>query len=331
MTLRRPLCVIALLLVAKAASAAEFRTRNFTVTAPTKELAKTFGEYAERYREQKALEWLGTVMPDWPEPCPLSVKVTNSQDGGGATHFTFGQGSDGQSRVLSRRMEIFGGVEKLLKSVLPHEVTHTVLAHRYGRAVPRWADEGGSVLSENDEERFSHDVRCREMLNQGRGIPLRHLFALEDYPRDMHVLYAQGYSVVQFLVDQGGRQKFLEFVEVGMKRGNRNWEQAVQAYGYNSTDELQAAWIDHLKNPKARLIAAAKDRSAVAAGAKDRPAAVATSGGKETRTSAAPKLPVLEPPVVARGAAPERDRPAAQKPASPPIPRLLPPEPPSSN
>lgn len=330
MTLRRPLLILAALLVAKSASlAAEFRTRNFTVTAPTKELAKTFGEYAERYREQKALEWLGTAMPDWSEPCPLSVKITNSQDGGGATHFVFGQGSDGQSRVTSRRMEIFGGVEKLLKSVLPHEVTHTVLAHRYGRAVPRWADEGGSVLSENDEERFSHDVRCREMLNHGRGIPLRHLFALEDYPRDMHVLYAQGYSVVQFLVDQGGRQKFLDFVEVGMKRGNRNWEQAVQAYGFNSTDELQAAWINHLKNPKARLIAAAgKDRPAPANGAKDRPTAVATSGGREMRTSAAPRLPVLEPPVVARGATPERDQPAAQKPPSPPIPRLLPPEPP---
>ena len=158
------------------------------------------------------------------------------------------------------------------------------------------------------------------MLNQGRGIPLRHLFALEEYPRDMHVLYAQGYSVVQFLVDQGGRAKFLDFVDVGMKRGNHNWEQAVSAYGFASTDELQAAWIDHLKNPKGRLIAANTP--------KDRPTAVVTSATKETRTSATGRVPVLEPPVVARGATSDRDRPLTAKPVSPPIPRLLPPEPP---
>lgn len=317
MTLRRPLSGIALFLLVPLASAAEHRTRNFTVTAPSKELAQTFGEYAEKYRQQKALEWLGSVMPDWPEPCPLSVKITGSSDGGGATHFTFGPNG-----VTSRRMEIFGGTEKLLKSVLPHEVTHTVLAHRFGRAVPRWADEGGSVLSENDEERFSHDVRCREMLNQGRAFHLRVLFALDDYPRDMHVLYAEGYSIVQYLVDQGGRQKFLDFVAEGMKRGNKNWEQAVQVYGYNSTDELQAAWIEHLKNPK-------RGAATIAAAAKDRPTALATSAAKETRTSGG-RLPVLEPPVVARGQSSDRDRPAAKPAASPPIPRLLPPEPPSA-
>ena len=322
MTLRRPLLAVACLLgVPLALAAAEHRTRNFVVSAPSKELAQTFGEYAEKYRQQKAVEWLGTAMPDWPEPCPLSVKITGTGDtGGGATHFTFGQSSDGSSRVTSRRMEVFGGVQKLLQSVLPHEVTHTVLAHRFGRAVPRWADEGGSVLSENDEERYNHDVRCREMLNQGRAILVGKLFALDDYPRDMHVLYAEGYSLVQFLVDQGGRQKFLDFVEVGMKRGNKNWEQAVSAYGYGSTDELQSAWIEHLKNPGRK--------GAVASAAKERPAAVATSAAKETRQSGG-RLPVLEPPVVVRAQAPEKDRPAAAKPVSPPIPRLLPPEPPT--
>jgi hypothetical protein len=322
MTLRRPLSVVALLLACGAAPAAEFRTKNFTVTAPTKDLAQTFGEYAEKYRVLKAEEWLGRPMPDWDRPCPLSVRITNSTDGGGATHFTFGPGPDGRSAVLSRRMEIFGGVEKLLKSVLPHEVTHTVLAHRFGQAVPRWADEGGSVLSENDEERYAHDVRCREFLNAGKGYHLRHLFSMDDYPPNMHVLYAEGFSVVQYLVAQGGREKFLQFVEVGMKRRNQNWDQAAQMYGFASTDELQSAWIASLKKPKAAATdaVAMTDRPA-------RPTATPTSTGRETRTSAA-RLPVLEPPVVVRGATPDRDREPTPPPASPPIPRLLPPEPP---
>ena len=41
-------------------------------------------------------------------------------------------------------------MERMLHSVLPHEMTHTVFAHHFRYPVPRWADEGGSVLSEDD-------------------------------------------------------------------------------------------------------------------------------------------------------------------------------------
>src|SRR5262249_4255107 len=201
------------------ASAAHYDTQNFSVNAPTPELAKRFGDQAEFYRREKAIEWLGTEMPAWPRKCPLRVEVTASA-AGGATTFTFGS-DGGRPIVRSQSMEIKGNVKQLLNSVLPHEVTHTVLAHHFGRPVPRWADEGGSVLSENDEERYSHDVRCRELLNDGRGIQLRVLFRMTEYPRDMIVLYAQGYSITSYLVEKGGsgregRQKLLQFLGTGM-------------------------------------------------------------------------------------------------------------------
>ncbi len=50
-------------------------------------------------------------------------------------------------------MNIEGPLDRLLSSVLPHEITHTVFAHYFRTPVPRWADEGGSVLSEDDLER----------------------------------------------------------------------------------------------------------------------------------------------------------------------------------
>ncbi|MFO0850360.1 MAG: hypothetical protein U0871_17640 [Gemmataceae bacterium] len=326
MHLRRPFgtAALVLVLIAPVAPAADYRTRNFTVTAPSAELAKTFGEYAEKYRQEKALEWLGTTMPDWSRPCPLKVEVKMGQ-AGGATTFTFGSGPDGRGGVLSQEMKIFGDVKQLLNSVLPHEVTHTVLAYRFGQAVPRWADEGGSVLSENDEERYSHDIRCREILNQGRGIQLANLFRMTEYPRDMIVVYAQGYSICQYLIDNGGRRKFLEFVETGMRRGNRNWDEAVQMYGYNSIDEMQAAWLADLKTPPKPLAAralAARPASAAAGSAQ-----TASRGTVETRTSGGSVLPRLEPPVVARGAAPDDRRTVSQaKPASPPLPSLGAPE-----
>ena len=49
-------------------------------------------------------------------------------------------------------MTVEGSLERILNSVLPHEVTHTIFAAKFGRPLPRWADEGGAVLSEDATE-----------------------------------------------------------------------------------------------------------------------------------------------------------------------------------
>jgi hypothetical protein len=319
MTLRRHFSALALVLIAPAvASAASYDTANFTTEAPTPELAKKFGDMAEFYRKEKALEWTGREMPQWARRCPLQVQITQGS-AGGATTFTFGQDA-GKPVVTSIRMEIRGDAKQLLNSVLPHEVTHTVLAHYFGRPVPRWADEGGSVLSENDEERFNHDVRCRELLNAGRGIRLRVLFRMTEYPRDMIVLYAQGYSISQYLVKKGGdgkegRGKLLQFLGQGMQ-GNtaESWNAAAnRVYGFDTVDALEEAWLTALKTPPSRV--AARDTTAQGE------LAAAAGSRTELRSSAAPAVPVLEPPVKAvRGSTPDREpvRPSHLPPATDP-------------
>ena len=305
MTLRRQLgALVAVLFAPALASAATYDTVNFSTEAPTAELAKKFGDMAEVYRREKALEWTGKEMPRWRSRCPLQVQITHGS-AGGATTFTFGSES-GRSVVTSIRMEIRGDARQLLNSVLPHEVTHTVLANYFGRPVPRWADEGGSVLSENDEERFNHNVRCRELLNAGRGIRCRVLFRMTEYPRDMIVLYAQGYSISHYLVAKGGdgkegRLKLLQFLSTGMQGNSaESWNNAAnKVYGFESVDALEEAWLASLKNPPARVVA--RDTTPPAG------QPVSSAARTELRTSAAPGVPLLEPPVRVRGATPDRE------------------------
>lgn len=317
MTFRRPFFGIALLISAwatpTASAAGRATSTNFIVTAPTQELAQKFADAAEYYRTEKAREWLGHELPAWQRPCPLTVRVTMG-DAGGATTFTFEQDGQGRSYVASRKMEIKGKLEALLDSVLPHEITHTVFADHFGRPVPRWADEGGSVLSENDEERTNHDIKCRQLLNAGRGITLRVLFAMKEYPDDMIVTYAEGFSVSQYLIDQGGRKKFLEFIGLGMQKNNRNWEEAVrEVYAYDSVNQLEQKWIDSLHKP--RTVAAKNSQGNSLANGQ------ATARSRtENRSSAAPGLPLLDPPVTARGTAPDRDRAPGYRPAPAPSP-----------
>lgn len=346
MTLRRtslPVFILFVLFSPAARPDDRYETENFVVSAPTRQLARQFGEYAERYRIEKAREWLGEEMPRWNRPCPLVVEI-NPRKTGGATTFTFSP----RGGVSAQDMRIFGSAEQLLDSVLPHEVTHTVLAHHFGAPVPRWADEGGSVLSENDKERLEHDIKCREFLNAGRGIPLKHLFPMKKYPADTIVLYAQGFSVSNYLIDLGGsglkgRRKFLEFLGSGMQSDGRNWESAVSRhYGFDGVDDLQDRWIASLRTPPvARGKAADGLRTAVAT----------SDGGRrepEVRTTATLGVPQLEPPVVnaVRGSTPAdfdrfgarasewksggtvaRPEPPAVRPeVTVPVPRLLAPE-----
>jgi hypothetical protein len=151
--------------------------------------------------------------------------------------------------VINFKMTVRGTRERIIDSVLPHEVTHTIIASHfapYGRPVPRWADEGMCTTVEHEAERRKHDQLLIKFLMEGKGLPFATLFLLEDYPADPLPLYAQGYSLTSFLISQGGEQgakTFIRFLEAGMK--NNDWVAATsEVYGYPMVGKLQTAWND---------------------------------------------------------------------------------------
>ena len=160
-----PLAVI--LLSPTTMMAASHRTENFIVTAKSKPLAIEIAQLAERYRSELAVEWLGHELPRWREPCPISAKVDARLGAGGATSFVFetharqfGRPSgDGlfQAQLSGRpygwEMTLQGSRERILDSVLPHEVTHAIFATHFGRPLPRWADEGACTTVEHPSEK----------------------------------------------------------------------------------------------------------------------------------------------------------------------------------
>ena len=48
------------------------------------------------------------------------------------------------------------------------------------------------------------------------------MFAMKEYPHDVMPLYSQGYSVARYLIANGGKQNFLEFLADGMR--DENWK-----------------------------------------------------------------------------------------------------------
>ncbi len=296
--MRRPIWALLLLGIASlSVRGAQITTPNFIVTAQDPQVAQMVAKYAEHYRKQRALDWLGREMTQWPQPCPLQVKIS-MQGPRGATTFRFGN-----NVVMEQSMQIEGQLERLINSVLPHEITHTVFAYHFRRPLPRWADEGGSVLSEDDLERDRHDKLTKQLLSKNRLFPLRTLMGMMQYPNndaDTMKLYAQGFSVVDYLVKRNSRQAFLNFMAQALAQG---WDGALQShYGLRNIEEMEAGWLASLQGGKIPSAPTQPNEVFAAAGQKKQgPGA----GGRIVRMT----VPTYgDAPPVYRGSSPSNDQ-----------------------
>lgn len=220
---------------------AGYRTQNFIVSAHSPQLAQQVAVDAERMRRDLAIEWLGRELPPWREICPIHVEAGSHLGAGGATSFSFMQGEPG-----GWTMSIQGSAERILDSVLPHEVMHTVFATHFGCPLPRWADEGACTTVEHFSERRKQDKLLEQFLTTGHGIPFNALFAMRDYPQDIMPLYSEGYSLARYLLAQGDKRKFVRYIGDGLK--TNNWTKVTEShYGYRSLSELQLSWLDWVR------------------------------------------------------------------------------------
>lgn len=229
------------------AVAVGYRTTNFTVRAPTASLAREIGDAAERLRRELAIEWLGSEMPDWPEPCPITARVSPRLGAGGATSFIFDRGE-----VFGWEMNIQGSRERVLDSVLPHEITHTVFACHFRQPLPRWADEGACTTVEHPHEVRKQERLLIQFLKTGKGIPFSQMFRMKDYPADVLPLYSQGHSLATFLIERRGKQQYLAFIADGLE--DEQWADAVRDhYGHEDLFALQTSWLDWVKRGRPTL------------------------------------------------------------------------------
>lgn len=217
------------------------RTQHFIVTARSQQFAQQVCQAAERYRRDLAMEWLGKELPPWRDACHIHVTAGN-MGAGGATSFEF-IGNE----PCRWRMNIQGTPERILDSVLPHEVLHMILATHMGQPLPRWADEGAATSVEHVSERQKQQKLLINFLRNSRGIPFNHMFAMKEYPRDILPLYSQGYSLARYLIAQGGKRKYVDYVADGIQWNN--WTAATKKhYGFPSLSELQVSWNDWVRH-----------------------------------------------------------------------------------
>lgn len=215
-----------------------------------KDSAARVARVAEFTRQTQGVRWFGGTAVPWETKCDLYVHLT----GNDYSRFTgVPPSSPGHStvkveggRVSHRRIDVHSDDPNMMAGVLPHETTHVVLAGNLGSGlVPRWADEGMSVLSEPQDRIERHTRQMTKLDQEGGLFPLKQLLELSDYPEQGRVgtFYAQSVSVVQFMAGLKGHQVFSRFLKDGMVQG---YDVALQThYGVRDWREMDKAWRAH--------------------------------------------------------------------------------------
>jgi hypothetical protein len=158
------------------------------------------------------------------------------------------------THVSMRRIDVRGDRGDRAWSALAHELTHVVLADRFGvGAVPRWADEGSAVLADSAAKQLRHHRDLIEAVESNRSLPFGEMAAVASSPSESQVatFYGQAASMVRFLAEQKPPRDFVRFIETANRAG---YDQAAhEVYGYATVRELEAAWRTSIARQSATL------------------------------------------------------------------------------
>jgi hypothetical protein len=229
-----------------------WETTNFRILHGDVALAQRAARVAEATRAEQLRRWAGPeATAPWAPRCDVylypSSAVFAQMTGQPADSPGFSTMGLNAGRVVARRVNLRADHANLLAAVLPHEVTHVVLADLFpDLQIPRWADEGIAVLAEPDSEQSLRAADLTKPLEAGQLFALGDLMRM-DYPDGKHwsLYYAQSVSLTRFLVSQGTPAQFVEFVRGSQRNGVE--PELRRIYGIDGLDRLQDRWLAYAR------------------------------------------------------------------------------------
>ncbi len=180
------------------------------------------------------------------------VRVLQVEPSGSMKGVIYNRGSDAQeafpeqSRTTTER-GVFGGFafpeqrvfvgQGLDRRIIAHESAHLLFAQALGERspdLPAWLEEGIASYFEPGGSAPSGRVLA------GRSLPLRAMTSVTGTPRNIGVFYQKAESVVTYLIDEHGEEKFRLFV-AGLSAGQQVEKSLQDTYGFD-IDGLDARW-----------------------------------------------------------------------------------------
>ncbi len=222
-------------------------TRNFRIFHADSRLADKAAESAESVRAAQAKRWgTSALQRAWSPRCEVYLypdgKAFAAATGQPESSPGFSTMESNGQQITTRKVILRADHPQILAAILPHEVTHVVVADLFtAQQIPRWADEGIAVLAEPETEQNLRAADLRESLSSGHVFDLRQLMSIDTpEPKDWSLYYAQSVSLTRFLVEQGTPEQLVQFVR---ESGGKGIEVALRdIYHIVGFAELQERW-----------------------------------------------------------------------------------------
>jgi hypothetical protein len=160
--------------------------------------------------------------------------------------------SGAAANVFTREIKTYINMRYFFKSILPHELGHLIFREMvgYDKRLPIWLDEGVVSYLEQDYKKERLGI-SKALVKGGKYMTIEDLtnvrtlegFLLPD------IFYAEASSIIEFLVQEYGKDKFLSFcAKIKDLKDYQNWEMALKdAYGFNNLTEMDEKWVAFLR------------------------------------------------------------------------------------
>lgn len=227
-------------------------TTNFRIYHVDAPLAEQVAKVAETTRVRQTKFWTGAEPQDaWMPKCDLYLypngKLYGQMTGQPEDSPGFSTMGMNEGKVIGRRVNIRADHPTAVSAVIPHEITHVILADFFtNQQIPRWADEGMAVLAEPVDEQRRRASDLSDPLASDRLFPIANLMTM-DYPDNQYwnLYYAQSVSLTRFLVESGSPAKLVKFLQAA-QNGDPEGELR-KSYKIDGYADLQKRWLAYAR------------------------------------------------------------------------------------
>jgi len=160
--------------------------------------------------------------------------------------------ASGGTYITQKIIKTYPGAGRFFETVLPHEIGHIIFREFVGfnnTAVPRWLDEGVAIYQEKNRS-LNVNSYLRQVMSQGNFMDIFELsvfdVAVSTDQKKVEIYYSESFSIVDYLIKQFGREKFVLFCQ--SLRDKSNLERSIaSAYNFLNLKELDSVWQEYIK------------------------------------------------------------------------------------
>ena len=195
--------------------------------------------------------------------------------------------SDNDEGVVTRGEVVYSDTAMVAADTAPEEIARHEIAHIVQRAAlkgayeaPDWAIEGMAVYMQSQPLGGQRDA-IESAIRSGQVLSVRSMSSASSgaISGNVFLFYGEAWSLVKFLIDTYGDQKFGDFFRA-IDAGAGDTGSLQQVYGFNQ-DGLENAWRESVGLPP-RTAATPEDSDAVPASTSDDVASPSTSDDSDT-------------------------------------------------